>query len=256
MIGVFDSGLGGLTALRELRRLRPDLDIVFYADTARIPYGTRSKSTLLSWAKEGFQFLKNQGAEQILVACGTLSTTVLPTLQKDFPLTLWGVVEPAAHLAFQTSRKKCVGILGTTATIASHAFENALQQQGAVSLWSRACPLFVSLVENGLTSPTHPIVKEVVHHYLSDAKTAGIDTLILGCTHFPLLAHAIHTYLPGVTLIGAGEAAAHALCNTHPRVGHGNLSMYVSDNPKDFRARAEAFLGGTIPCPILLKEEK
>ena len=252
MIGVFDSGLGGLTAILELRRLRPDLDIVFFADTARIPYGTRSHATVTRYAREALDFLSSKGADAILVACGTVSSVALPTLAPIFPLPLWGVVEPAAQIAYRVSQNKRIGIVATDATIRTHAFEDTLGTLGSVATWSRACPLFVSMVENGFTSPKDPVAKAAILHYLGDAKRADIDTLILGCTHFPLLAAAIHAYLPKVRLIGAGESAAHALCRTNPRVGHGQLLMYVSDDPKDFRRRAEGFLGAPLPCTVQL----
>ena len=256
MIGVFDSGLGGLTALKELRRLRPDLDILYYADTARIPYGTRSPSTILRYGKEALAYLTGQGVDQILIACGTVSSVALPQLANECQVPLWGVIEPACEKAYHVSKSGCVGVIATSATMETGAFQSTLKRKGIRALWSMPCPLFVPLVENGFTSPQEEITKAVIHHYLAGAKRANIDTLILGCTHFPLLAAAIHDYLPHVTLIGAGEAAAHALCASHPRVGHGELRVVVSDAPRDFRTHAEAFLCGSLDTKIELREEK
>jgi glutamate racemase len=256
MIGVFDSGLGGLTALKELRRVRPDLDILYYADTARIPYGTRSPSTILRYGKEALTYLMGQGVDQILIACGTVSSVALPTLAPTCPLPLWGVIEPACEKAYRVSKTRRIGVIATAATIETGAFQTSLKRRGVSLLWSMPCPLFVPLVENGHTSKEDEITRAVIRRYLEGAKRAEIDTLILGCTHFPLLAAAIHAFLPHITLIGAGEAAAHALCASHPRVGHGALRMVVSDAPRDFRTHAESFLGSQIPAKIELREEK
>ncbi len=253
MIGVFDSGIGGLTAVKELRRLRPDLDIVFYADTARIPYGTRSPETIRKYAAQALTFLAAQGADAILIACGTVSSVALPAIAPTFPLPLWGVVEPAAVLAYHYSRNHTIGIIGTQATIESHSFENALSRLGRVSTCSVACPLFVCLAENGFTAADDPVAAAAVNHYLSVLRRTEADTLILGCTHFPLLAAPIARYLPRVRLVGAGESAAAALCASNPRVGHGNLTVYTSDSPSDFAKRAARFLGAPLPCRVQLK---
>ena len=254
MIGIFDSGLGGLTALKELRRIRPDLDVLYYADTARVPYGTRSPSTILRYGREALSYLAGQRVDQILVACGTISSVALPTIMDTYPLPIWGVIHPAAKMAYEISQNKRIGVIATAATIQTGAFQSALREQGPVALWATPCPLFVPLVENGFTSPRQEVTRATIRHYLAGAKQANIDTLILGCTHFPLLAAAIHDYLPHVKLVGAGEAAAQALLRTHPRVGHGKLRVVVSDSPRDFRIQAEAFLGGSLPCRIEQKE--
>jgi glutamate racemase len=254
MIGVFDSGIGGLTAVRELRRLRPDLDIVFYADTARIPYGTRSPETVTRYAGEALTFLASLGADAILIACGTVSSVALPRLGQRFPLPLWGVVEPSAQAAYRRSRSHRIGIIATQATVRSHAFEDALGRLGHVATYTIACPLFVSLAENGFTAYDDPVAGAAVAHYLKPLEQAQVDTLILGCTHFPLLAAPIARYLPHLSLVGAGESAAAALCATNPRVGHGSLQIYVSDSPGAFAEKATAFLGSPLPCRVAIKQ--
>lgn len=250
MIGVFDSGLGGLTALCELRRLRPDLDIVYFGDTAHVPYGTRSPDTIRRFAGEAIGYLSGLGAEAILVACGTVSSVVLPALTARAACPLWGVVEPSAELAYRVSKNKRIGILATEATVRSRAFEAALRHLGPVATRSVACPLFVSLAENGFISSDDPVSRVAAEHYLSPLRESDLDTLILGCTHFPLLAAHIHRVLPGVRLIGAGEAAAAALVRSTPRVGHGELMIFVSDAPGHFEASAERILGEALPVHV------
>lgn len=250
MLGVFDSGLGGLTALWELRRLRPDLDIAYFGDTARVPYGTRSPDMICRWAEGALRFLASKGAEAILVACGTVSSVALPRLAGKFSIPLIGVVEPAALAAHRLSRRRVIGIIGTEATVRSRAFEAALRRLGGVATVSLACPLFVSLAENGFTDPADPVTRAAAEYYLAPLRDAGIDTLILGCTHFPLLAPHIQRVLPGVRLVGAGEAAAAALVAAHPRVGHGELEVYVSDAPAHFAKAAARLLGAPLPVNV------
>ena len=143
-----------------------------------------------------------------------------------------------------------IGIIATEATVESRAFETALHRLGRVTTCSLACPLFVSLAENGFTSPEDPVAREAVRHYLPPLRKTGIDTLILGCTHFPLLAPQISAALPGVRLIGAGEAAAAAMVAANPKVGHGELEVYVSDAPARFEKEAERLLGATLPTKV------
>ncbi len=253
MIGIFDSGLGGLTAMAELRRYRPDLDIVYYADTAHLPYGTRSFENIRRLARDAVSFLTSCGADGILIACGTVSSVALEALVEDCPVPLLGVVEPAAHLAVHYTKNKTVGILATSATVESRAFEKALRRRANLVTHAIACPLFVSLVENGFTAPNDPVATPAIAHYLAPMKQSGVDTVILGCTHFPLLAAGISAYLPGVRLVGAGEAAAAALVSTHPRVGRGETQVWVSDSPASFTASATRFLGAPLPCHVKQK---
>ena len=252
MIGIYDSGLGGLTALRELRIRRRDLDILYFGDTAHLPYGTRSAQTVLRYARLAISFLTSHGADSILVACGTVSSVALPTLQAETQIPLMGVVTPAAEVAYALSHTKKIGVIATDATVRSGAFETALRNLGGVTPLSRACPLLVSLVENGFTGQNDPVARAACEYYLLPLQKANIDTLILGCTHFPLLAHHIHRALPQVTLVGAGEAAAANLLATCPSVGRGQTHLYVSDNPEAFARQATYFLGEELPCPVRL----
>ncbi len=253
MIGIFDSGVGGLTAMAELRRHRPDLDIVYYGDTARLPYGTRPREEICRYAKRAISYLTAMGADAILIACGTVSSVALPYLERDARVPLLGVVEPAVHLAATYTKTRTAGVLATEATIRSRAFERAFRAHPHMAVMSLACPLFVPLVEYGFTAPDDPIATPAIAHYLAPMRGRGIDTVILGCTHFPHLAAGISAYLPGVRLIGAGEAAADALIATRPRVGHGETRVYVSGDPAAFSASAARCLGCPLPSKVLQK---
>lgn len=246
MIGIFDSGLGGLTALKELRELCPECDIVYFGDTGRVPYGTRSKKILLRYAEEDIRFLISRGADRILAACGTISSVALPELEGAFPLTVTGVVKPAAKEAVIASKNKRIGVIGTGATISSKAFSREIATLSPdIEVMECACPLFVPLVENGFIEAECEITRLAVEKYLAPIKEFGADTLILGCTHFPIIAEHIKAFLgDSVTLINSGSAAACELAAEARRTGGtGKCDIYVSDNPANFEAVAKIFLG-------------
>lgn len=245
MIGVFDSGLGGLTALREAQRLMPDHDFVYFGDTGRVPYGTRSAETITRYTAQCLRFLDGKRVDAVLAACGTVSSVALDRLQRDYFFPIVGVVKPAAAAAAAATRNGRIGVIGTGATIASRSFEKRLKAlDGTIETMSVACPLLVPLVENGFIAPDDDVALPAVRRYLAPLREFGIDTLILGCTHFPLLADVIRTVLPAVTLINSGQEAARALADTVPRGGEsGHTTFYVSDNPDNFSAVASLFLG-------------
>ena len=249
-IGVFDSGLGGLTAVRELQRLLPGEDIIYFGDTARVPYGGRSRDTLVRYARQDVAFLRTFDLKAIVIACGTVSTTALDVLTEENDIPIWGVVEPAAEAAARSTKNGLVGLIGTQATIRSGAYERRIAAEApGVRVLSRACPLFVPLVENGRFRPGDPVIETVAREYLEPLRATGIDTLILGCTHYPLLTEIIADIMgPGVTLIDSGAAAARVLRQTLSDRGalaqrdHGTLTLYASDQPEDFGALAGQFL--------------
>ena len=189
-IGVFDSGLGGLTSVRELRRLLPGEDIVYFGDTGRVPYGSRSHETILQYARQDIAFLLSQNVKCIMAACGTVSSTYPPEEAAKLPVPYMGVVSSAARRAARATRSRKIGVIGTSATIRSHSYELMLRRlvPGA-EITARACPLFVSLVENGYVDGSAPdrqqVTKLVIAQYLKEVRDAGVDTLILGCTHYP-----------------------------------------------------------------------
>ena len=237
-IGVFDSGLGGLTAVRELARLMPEEDLIYFGDTGRVPYGGRSKEILVKYA---------------------VSTTALDVLREESDIPVFGVVEPAAHAAAQLTKNGRVGLIGTKASIRSGAYERALSAlHPGVAVTARACPLLVSLVENGRSRPGDIVAETVVSEYLAPVKAAGVDTLILGCTHYPLLWDVIGAYMgPGVALVDVGEQCArwvkkqlewNGLRNERP--GAGRHRYYVSDSTEDFSALASVFLAEDVAAEV------
>ena len=208
MIGIFDSGLGGLTALCEARKLLPHTDIVYFGDTARCPYGVKSEKTLLRYTEEAISLLEGYGADRILAACGTVSSVALPQLRGRGAAQLYGVCnEGLSHITGES-----IAVIATPATVRSHAFRDAiLARLPTARVTETACPLFVAMAENGLLDPHDPVVYELVRRSLAPIKKDPPDTLVLGCTHFPLLSEAIQAVLPEARLYNVGKEAAMAL---------------------------------------------
>lgn len=254
-IGVFDSGMGGLTTVRELERRLPHEDIIYFGDTGRVPYGGRSPETILRYARQDVAFLRTFDLKAIVIACGTVSSIALDELSKECPMPVIGVVEPAAKAAVTATKNGKVGLIGTKSTIASGSYERILQElRSGTEVTARACPLFVPLVESGRFRKGDPLVDLVVSEYLEPFQTAGVDTLVLGCTHYPLLADAIGGYLgPDVTLVSSGaacvETVARVLRDNGLESGHtgiGTRRYFASDSPESFEALASIFLGEDI----------
>lgn len=253
-IGVFDSGVGGLTALRELRRILPGERFVYFGDTGRVPYGPKGRETILRYARQDVAFLRTFDPKAIVIACGTVSANALGELTAENALPIFGVVGPAARAAVKATRNKKVGLIGTSASIRSGAYERALAAlDPAVTVEARACPLFVPLVENGRFRPGDKMAELAVEEYLAPVKEAGVDTLVLGCTHYPLLAEVIGRFMgQGVTLIDTGAACADDAAGTLEEKGllsgrdRGECRCFVSDAPQDFAQLASIFLGETV----------
>src|SRR5216117_3024982 len=189
-IGVFDSGIGGLTVVKALRDLLPNENIVYLGDTARVPYGAKSPETVQRYALELAQILMKKNSKALVVACNTVSSVALPLLTKKFSVPVIGVIEPGARAALQATRNRHIGVIGTRATIRSGAYEKTLRAAASnVRVSSRACPLLVPLIEEGLLEDD--VTDQLILRYLQPLVADGIDTLVLGCTHYPLLAHAI-----------------------------------------------------------------
>lgn len=251
-IGVFDSGLGGLTAVRELRRSLPGEDIVYFGDTGRVPYGTRGQDTILQYARQDIRFLISKNVKCILAACGTVSSVFPAQEAQRLPVPYAGVVETAARCAARATKNGKIGVIGTAATVRSGSYERALRAfLPEVHITAKACPLFVPLVENGFIAKGDPVTALAVERYLREVRDAGVDTLILGCTHYPLLRPAIHAFMgDGVTLIDVGQSTALSAAEMLNRLGllqdgthKGSVHYYVSDTPDDFAALATIFLG-------------
>lgn len=245
MIGIFDSGLGGLTAVKEIMALTPGEELVYFGDTGRVPYGTRSAQTITRYAEQDAAFLMSKNVDAIVVACGTVSTTALSHLKSTLPVPVIGVVEPSAKAAAKATKNGKIAVIGTSATVKSGAFESAIKSiDGGLQVISQACPLFVPLVENGFISEDEPITALAVERYLLPVRESGADTLILGCTHYPIIASAIAKYLPEVTLINSGaEAAKEAVNLIGKKEGTPSVSYFVSDDPSMFVKNASLFLG-------------
>ena len=261
-IGVFDSGLGGLTAVREIRSILPFENIIYFGDTSRVPYGGRSREILLKYARQDVHFLRSFDIKALLVACGTVSSNVLPDLQRESDLPILGVVEPACRKALAVTRNKRVGLIATAASVRSGAYERTIAaMDGGVTVVARACPLFVPLVEAGYVDHSAPdkqqITKLVIAQYLTEIRDAGVDTLILGCTHYPLLKTMIGEFMGrDVVLIDPAKTAAHrleqmlaerGLRGDHPT---GQAHFFVSDVPDSFAQTADLFLGEYKGGPI------
>ena len=252
-IGVFDSGLGGLSVVRQLLQLMPGEDIVYFGDTGRVPYGTRSDETIRRYAREDCTFLLSKDVKHIIAACGTVSS-VAQDILKGLPISANGVVEATAAAAVRSTRNGRIGVIGTAATVRSHSFDTAIHAiDPALSVTAAPCPMLVPLVENGWIDPHDEVAVQLVRRYMQPMKAAGVDTLVLGCTHFPLLAPVIAAELgDGVTLIDSGlETARHCAAhlrqagmNSENTVGH--CRFYVSDRPEGFARVAEVFLGRSV----------
>ena len=262
-IGVFDSGSGGLTAVREIRSILPSENIIYFGDTSRVPYGGRSPEILLRYARQDVRFLRSFDVKALLVACGTVSTNALPVLAAESDIPILGVVEPACAAAAAATRNKKVGLIATAASVRSGAYERTLAaMDSAITVYARACPLFVPLVENGRFRPGDTVIETVAREYLTPLRDTGIDTLILGCTHYPLLTEVIADVMgSSVTLIDSGASAARALRQTLSdkdllaQRESGTLTLYASDQPKDFGTLAAQFLrrpleGAVLPVDI------
>ena len=250
-IGVFDSGVGGLTAVRQLRRILPGERIVYFGDTGRVPYGPRSPETIRQYTRQDIAFLLSNDVKFVLAACGTVSSTFPPEEAAKLPVPFLGVVEPTAKAAADATRSGRVGIIGTQATIRSGSFAARLRQlRPDVTLFEQACPLFVPLVENGYVEPGDPVTTLVAHQYLDHLREAGIDTLILGCTHFPIIKEIIREVMgPDIALIDAGSASAEAVRAALEAGGllseeqEGGAEFYVSDSTGQFLQTSRIFLG-------------
>lgn len=246
-IGVFDSGLGGLTAVKQIMTELPNENIIYFGDTGRVPYGTRSDETIIKYVRSDIRFLESFNVKTIVLACGTASSVALPVLKNEFSTPIIGVVDSAVNAAVNSSKNGKIGVIGTPGTINSGAYETKIKafNQDIVT-YSKGCPLFVPLVENGHF--TTEVARLVVEEYLSEIKKQGVDTLILGCTHYPLLKETIGNFMgDNVTLIDSGaEVAKHLkICFDKEQLHSQNLDKeqyryYVSDNVDSF-----VKLGGT-----------
>lgn len=248
-IGVFDSGIGGLTVVREIMRTLPDEGVLYLGDTARVPYGTRSQETVVRYAREGAEFLLERGIKLLVVACNTVSSVGMKSVIEGASVPVVGVIVPGARAAAGKTKNKKIGVIGTEATIRSGAYHRELSaMDGALEVYSAVCPLFVPLVEEGWLKGEVPEL--VAGRYLEGVKKMGIDTLVLGCTHYPLLKPVISKVMGAeVALVDSATETAREVGEELEKggllgAGRGALrEFYVTDSPEKFKQVGERFLG-------------
>jgi len=252
-IGIFDSGVGGLTVLREIMRVLPQEDTLYFGDTARVPYGTKSPETVTRYAGEIGSFLLKRDIKLLVVACNTASAVALPSLKRQMSIPVVGVIEPGARRAVEVTHSGRIGVIGTAGTIRSSAYTRAIKRlQPEAVVYTRACPLFVPLVEEGWID--NQVARLTAQNYLQELKEAGIDTLVLGCTHYPLLKALIAEVMGAdVTLVDSAEETARTVAAIlaekqlqRPASEKGNHHYYVSDIPAGFVRVGNRFLGGRL----------
>ena len=252
-IGIFDSGIGGLTVVKEVINILPQEDIIYLGDTARVPYGIRSAETVIRYAIENTEFLLTKNIKALVVACNTVSAVGLEELKKRIEIPVIGVLEPGAEAAVRATKNRIIGVIGTEATISSSSYKKTiLRIEPDIAVYGKACPLFVPLVEEGWTEGK--IVQSIVDKYLKDMKEMNIDTLVLGCTHYPLLKRAIQQTLGDkVTLIDSAVETAltlRSLLIEKRLVRNNNPSpkriFFVTDAPERFQRIGLNFVGNVI----------
>lgn len=250
-IGVFDSGVGGLTVAREIMRHLPNENIVYFGDTARVPYGSKSKDNIIRFSRQIINFLKTKEVKAIVIACNTASALALDVVREEFDIPIIGVVEPGARAALAATQTKKIGVIGTEATIRSAMYEKIIQGMDSEAIViGKACPLFVPLVEEGFAK--HHVTGEIIDYYLASFMETDIDSLILGCTHYPLLRSRIREYFgEKITLVNPAYETAmdlkqilkeNGMENTNITSEHASYSFYVSDAADKFKQFANSIL--------------
>lgn len=257
-IGVFDSGIGGLTVLRALLEALPNESFVYFGDTARVPYGTKSAETVLRFSRENVRFLLDEGVKFIVVACNTASASAVPVLRDEVPVPIVGVIESGVRAAVERSKSSRIGVIGTAATIRSGAYQNGIKALSpSAEVKASPCPLFVPLVEEGWVDTE--VTEKVAETYLAQFRDNGVDALVLGCTHYPLLHDVIQRVVgPAVTLVDsavetAKEVRERLIAEGMKRSGgDAELAVYLSDITPNFKEIGERILGRPIPDVRLL----
>ncbi len=252
-IGVFDSGLGGLSVVREIRRSFPTEAIHYFGDIARLPYGIKSKEQIIQFSIENANFLQKTGIKLLIIACNSSSSAAYEILRKKLKIPVLDVIGPAVREAAEATQSRRLGVIATQATIDSKAYEKGLAKRLTdAEVFSRSCPMFVPMVEEGWFDG--PIADSIIQHYLTPIQKKKVDVLILGCTHYPLLEKPIRKFMgPEVRLVNSGHATAEQLARIldqkklrATRKEKGKLSVFVSDKPRNFIHIAEQFLGESL----------
>ena len=258
-VGVFDSGIGGLTVLKALVELMPHEDFIYLGDTARLPYGTKSREVIVQYSRENTGFLLAKGIKMLVVACNTASAVALEDIARETVVPVAGVIEPGAQAALRATRSGKIGVIGTEATIASGAYTRAIQRLSPrAEIYTRACPLLVPLAEEGWTD--NAVAELTVAHYLESLKQSGIDTLLLGCTHYPLLREMFGKILGArVKIVDSATATAADVrdrlksLKLARRGGDGSQSFFVTETPDRFVRVGRRFLGPQVDSAVRIE---
>lgn len=258
-IGVFDSGIGGLTVLRALVEALPGEEFIYLGDTARLPYGTKTNEVIIRYSRENTEFLLAKGIKMLVVACNTSSAVALDTIARDTMIPVIGVIEPGARAAVEASRSGKIGVIATEATVASGAYTRTIQKLfPKAEIYSRACPLLVPLVEEGWTD--NDVAERTVSYYLESLKQSGIDTLLLGCTHYPLLTATFQRVLGrGIRVVDSATATAAAVreklraLKLVRRGARGGQSFFVTESPERFVRVGRRFFGPGVESAVRIE---
>ncbi|HJA66723.1 glutamate racemase [Lachnoclostridium sp. An169] len=264
-VGVFDSGVGGLTVAREISRQLPLENIVYFGDTARVPYGSKSQNTIIRFSEQIIRFLKTKGVKAIVIACNTASALALDAVKDEFDIPVMGVVIPGARAAVEATKKRKVGVVGTDATVQSGMYTKIIHGMAPdIEVIEKACPLFVPLVEEGFKE--HHVTQEVIEFYLESMRSTGIDAMILGCTHYPLLRSRIRDYMgKDIQIVNPAYETAMDLKallreqnmeNDGTTAQHSRYEFYVSDMAEKFRKFANTVMPFDVPTTNVVNIEE
>ena len=248
-IGVFDSGVGGLTVLKEMMERLPNEKIIYFGDTANVPYGTKSDEQIKAFAKNDIEFLLKHNVKAVVIACNTADSVARSTLEENYDIPIFGVIDPASKEACDISKNKRIGVMATVATVASGSYEKMMKAYDDVEVFSLACPLLVPLVENGRYKKDDVVVREVLKEYLDELLKHDVDTIVLGCTHYPLLKDAILDLVGDIQIVSSSKAAVNAITKGLEEAQllsdttDTDIQYYVSDAAEHFKENAKIFIG-------------
>ena len=264
-VGVFDSGVGGLTVAREISRQLPKENIVYFGDTARVPYGSKSQNTIIRFSEQIIRFLKTKQVKAIVIACNTASALALDAVRDEFDIPIMGVVIPGARAAVEATKNRHVGVVGTDATVQSGMYTKVIREMAPdITVIEKACPLFVPLVEEGFKE--HVVTQEIIEYYLESMKHTDIDAMILGCTHYPLIRSKIREYMGDrIQIVNPAYETAmdlkkmleeRGMANDGTTEQHSRYSFYVSDAAEKFRRFANTVMPFDVPTTNVVNIEE
>ncbi len=264
-VGVFDSGVGGLTVAREISRQLPEENIVYFGDTARVPYGSKSQNTIIRFSEQIIRFLKTKQVKAIVIACNTASALALDAVRDEFDIPIMGVVIPGARAAVEATKNRKVGVVGTDATVQSGMYTKVIHEMAPdITVIEKACPLFVPLVEEGFKE--HVVTREIIEYYLESMRNTDIDAMILGCTHYPLIRSKIRDYMGDrIQIVNPAYETAmdlkkmleeRGMANDGSTEQHSRYSFYVSDAAEKFRKFANTVMPFDVPTTNVVNIEE